>query len=567
MGDMVMEKIGKKLAGEIAAALLVMGVAVCSVWPMVQNPSRVADYGKDGELIIWIINQNVRKLFPQNSDNVRVSERQRLGVFDGNIFYPYKNVLTYSDMFWPTSILTAIPFLVTKNPATAFGWAMIIGQVATMLIIYGWWREMTGNKWAAAVSAIALGLAQFRWHYQVHLQMWGMQWWLLGLWLCWRWLKNGKGWQLFMGAVLIGLQAWESVLPVYFAGAVLLVLSVFHLTPGPSPYFRGGGLKIAGAVVLAGMIALMPILAYWGVSRDFDYQRSIRDAAHNGVSVDEIYPWFGSWGFGVLLIVALLKLSPSFIPPLKVRGGNGGVMKDVWWLVGVMILGLVMALGPTLKWGGKTVKIAGRFAVPLPYAAIYYTVPGFGALRTPSRWIWLFGWAGSGLIAMGFYNTLLRPPLASRGGFLGGDIKRVIVVGGAIAVAVAGGVHLTKFRDIPVPKDFPAVTGWLAQQEGQVVAYLPMGDENTETERMLYSLVDGKVLVNGFSGFMPPERQKLVEKLKGDKWEAGGIEELKKLGTDWVVVDKEKAQNYKTMLEKEGLREVYSDERWEVYKW
>jgi len=533
MGDMVMEKIGKKITGEIAAILLVLGVAVWSVWPMVQNPSRVADYGKDGELIVWIINQNVQKLFPQNSDNVRVTERQRWGVFDGNIFYPYKNVLAYSEMFWPTSILTAIPSLVTKNPAVAFGWAMTLGQVATVIIVYGWWREMTGNKWAAAVSAIALGLAQFRWHYQVHLQMWGMEWWLLGLWLFWRWMKNGKTWQMYAGAALIGIQAWESVLPVYFAAAIFGVMFVIL-----KPVVSMKKLLLTGAI--AGLVMLPPALAYQGVTRDFNYQRSIRDAAHNGVSVDEIYPWFGSWGYGILLVAAIVLLIKHKSSP------------NVRWMAAVMILGLVMALGPTLKWSGKTVKIAGRFAVPLPYAAAYYTVPGFGALRTPSRWIWLAGWAGSGLIAVALSRLSKRKTLG---------------ITGALIVTIAGGVHLTKFRDIQAPENFPAVTEWLSRQEGNIVAYLPIGDENTETERMLFSLSDGKTLINGFSGFMPPERQKLTEKLMGDKWDTTGIEELKSLGTDWVVVDKEKAQNYEAVLKENDLTKEYSDERWEVYRW
>lgn len=550
---MVMEKIGKKIILEIGAVLLVVAVAFWSVWPVVKNPARVPDFGKDGEFIIWVINQNARKIFPENvSGTIREKQEDRLGVFDGNIFYPYKNVLAYSEMFWPTSLLVALPVLIAKNPTAAFGWAMAAGQILTMLVVYGWWREMTGNKWAAAVSAIALGLAQFRWHYQVHLQMWGMQWWLLGLWLLWRWLKNRKDWQLYTGAILLGIQAWESVLPVYFSAAIAVVYLAVNFKFSTSKINLK---KVVLSGIIAGLIMLPPVLAYRGVSREFNYERSIREAAHNGVSVDEIYPWFGSWGYGVLLAAAIIIL----ITKSKIKDGKTSDKKrEIRWMVVVMILGLVMALGPTLKWGGKTVKI-GEVPIPLPYAAAYYTVPGFGALRTPSRWIWVFGWAGSGLIAIVIGKVVSSGSKNKTG--------KAITVAGALIVAVAGGVHLTQYRGILKPENYPTVTKWLSQQEGKVVVYLPMGDENIETDRMLFSLSAGKALINGFSGFMPPERQMLVSKLSGEKWDKEGISELKTLGTDWVVVDKEKANNNEAMLINNGLKKTYSDIRWEVYKW
>ena len=185
---------------------------------------------------------------------------------------------------------------------------------------------------------------------------------------------------------MLGLQVWESLLPVYFSG---LVLSAKCLGLRPKIQIK----KMLAAGVIWAAVAAVPLLAYWGVAWEFGYKRSIREAAHNGLSVDELGSIYESPGLYVLLAVAVLKIK---------RVGQAK------WLAAVVVISAVMALGPVLKWGGKTVKVGGRIPIPLPYAAAYYTVAGFGELQTPSRWIWLSGWAASGLIALGLKNYNLR---------------------------------------------------------------------------------------------------------------------------------------------------------------
>ncbi len=134
--------------------VIVVAVAIASVWPMVKNPSRVADFGSDGVLLIWIMNQ------PK--------------LFTGNNFYPYKNTLAYSDRHLLSQLATRLPVLLAHNPAASAGFAMILGQVLTMVVVYLWWTYLFKNSWAAVVAAVALGLSQIRFEYQVHLQMWSM---------------------------------------------------------------------------------------------------------------------------------------------------------------------------------------------------------------------------------------------------------------------------------------------------------------------------------------------------------------------------------------------------------
>ncbi len=440
-------------------SVLVIWVAVWSVWPMVRNQHLITNIGSDGWLITWIMNQ------PAFS-------------FQGNAFYPYKNVLAYSDMFKVSRVVGGGSFART----------MVVGQLATMLVVYWWWSRLFKNDGAAAVGAVALGLSQIRWEYQVHMQMWSMQYWLIGSWLVGSWFTDNKKWKLYLGVVLLGLQIYESPLPVYFAAAVLgMGLWVW-------------GLKVNKHLVVAAMMFLAVVFpavrVYGSVAREFNFRRDIREAAHNSISVNDLWGKFWSPGLVVLLAVAAL------------RGRSGKGRK---WLTATLVFGLVMAMGPVVKWQGKTVKIFNT-PIPLPYAAAYYVVPGWQGFRTPSRWLWLSAFAASGLIALG---------LAKR--------ERGVAWGAVVCVAVAvvGGTKLT--RVVELPQKIPAVYQWLKNQPGKIVLEVPAyswPQEQIEVERMYYSLMTGKTLVNGFSGFTPP----LVYKLAADP--IGNIPS----GTDYVVV-------------------------------
>ena len=515
----------KSWRGEAAAILLVVVVAIWSVWPVVLRPGRVADFGKDGELIIWIVNQSIQKLHFGNTWGREGS------FFDGNIFYPYKNVLAYSDMFIVSAFWGMVPVWLTGDPAAVSGAIMTLGQVLTMLIVYLWWRQMTGKKWAAMVGVIALGLSQIRWHYQVHLQMWSMQYWLVASWLVISWLeesKRKKTWKLYLGAGILGMQVWESVLPVYFAGLILGAWIIFNFKfLILNQFFNSEMLKnILLAVLVFGMVAFLPMRVYRQVSRDFNFTRSIREAANGGMSIDDLWGRFFSPGLYLLLLVAIVKISKTeFLNPKQIPNPKSQhYQKETKWLAAVLIMGLVMAMGPVVKWQGDTVKIAGKYPIPLPYAAAYYLVPGMPAFRTPSRWIWVAAWAASGLIAIAIAQT-------QNSKF---KIQNLGIIA-AMVVAVVGGTGLTDYRDVPKPEEYPSVYQWLSVQPGRVIVELPAGDENVEADRMLFSLVHGKNLLNGFSGFMPPERRRFLDKLNQEWPSESTTEELKRLGVDWVV--------------------------------
>lgn len=412
---------------------------------MVQNPSQVTDYGSDGVLLIWIINQ--KKLF------------------DGNIFYPNQHTLAYADRQLLTHFSTRLLVQLHANPAVAFGYALIVGQLLTMTAIYLWWVYVFKNPGAAVIATVAVGLSQIRFEYQVHLQMWSMQYWILGTLLLWQSFQRPSPIKIYLGALFLGLQFWESPLPVYFA-VLILGVGYWLLRPKLTKHHLLG-------MVLAGVILAPLAKVYLDVSREFHFVRDIREAAHNAISVNDLWRHFASPGLYLLAIVAFWGRR------LRTR-----------WLWVVLGASLILALGPALKWNSRTIKV-GSLPIPMPYALAYYVVPGFEGLRTPSRWLFVSAFATSGLAAAGFARHRFSK----------------LQVGACLLVAVVGGTSVSHVKALPAPQAYPPVYQWLKSQPGKVIVELPVftwPNEETEIYRMLYSLGHGKVLVNGYSGFTPP---------------------------------------------------------------
>ena len=492
---------------KIYPVAVMIGVAIWSVWPIIRCRDCIADYGKDGQLITWIINNSGQNLYGFFTGGEK-------GLFGGNIFYPYKDVLAYSDMFFVTGLVTYPLTILTHSKHLVSSTGIVAGQMATMMVIYFWWSKISKNNWAAVIGTTAFGVSQIRMEYQVHLQMWGLQYMLIAIWLITEWLEDKKNRKLYLGAGILGLQAWESLLPVYFA---ILVLSAKYLVLRQKIQIK----KLLLAGVFFGLISALPLAAYWGVGREFNFRRDIREAAHNSISTNDIWGKFGSPGLYVLLAVAIWQLLKSQRTKNEMQIKPESQNPNVKWLGLVLAASLIMALGPVLKWQGETVKIGGEIPVPLPYAAAYYLIPGFDALRTPSRWMWVAGWAASGLVALGINSIRFSTGLI-----------------GLMLVAVIGGMRIANVRNLPSYETMPEVYRRLEKMPGKVVLEVPMGDENIETDRMIYSLFHGKTLVNGFSGYTPPGYREMAGWVN-DGLSKDEISRLGDMGVEYVIYNQD----------------------------
>ncbi|OGM66447.1 hypothetical protein A2962_02965 [Candidatus Woesebacteria bacterium RIFCSPLOWO2_01_FULL_39_61] len=515
--------------------LFLVAVALWSVWPVAAKIKSSLPIGHEDVLLTWIINENIEKI-PNDIPNL----------FNGNIFFPYKNTMAYSDLFLPSSLISFFPVKMLGSYLVAFNFSLILGQILTALVVYLWFKELTKDTSASILGSVAFIFSQIRMHYYVHIHTFIFQWLFLSFFFLWKYTKDNKPWRLYAASIFLILQFWESPLPVFwiFSFAAILLLPKFDKLKQNLKH-----ILLASAMVI---FATLPLInAYYSVSNQFNYVRSIREAAHFALSPDSLITTFFSPGLFVLSVISIVFL-------VKNKFNKKDI--ELKWILPLFSIGLIMALGPVLKWQGGTVKLFGNIFIPLPYGIFYYVIPGFGALRTPSRWLILFAFSLSALIALALSKYR-------------GKYKRFLFLLG-LMLAIFGGTRIQKVTPIPNTDNYPPVYKWLKDAEGDAVLELPIytsadgSKYPLEFYRMLYSLYHKKNLVNGASGFDPPPWQNLVKDISEVFPDSILEKRLRETGVDYVIVHKnqygiEKLKELSIWVEK---RVVYEDKNTQVIK-
>jgi hypothetical protein len=190
---------------------------------------------------------------------------------------------------------------------------------------------------------------------------------------------------------------------------------------------------------------------------------------------------------------------------MVVRGrvtGSLAALQPVAIARGFCALGLasfVLSLGPILQVAGH------RLPVPLPYAALYFLIPGFTAMRAPGRFAGLVLIVGLVFAAWGF--DAIRQRITGR---LGRGLLFATTLALAGVLAWSSPIPLVT---LPTADELPAAHRWIAQQPGEfAILELPMPaseaeEQERDARRQVWILYHGKRRVDGVSGFSSPAHE------------------------------------------------------------
>jgi len=526
--------IGRKLVNIFPFTLLLI-VGLWSIWPALVNFRDGLIYLGDDILIVWILNQTIGKI-PNNL----------LNIFQGNIFFPFKNTMVYSVMLVPSAFLSYLPVIITKSYISAFNFTLIFSQILTLAISYLWFKDMTKDRWASLIGSLVLATSQIHMHYIAHLHEFNLGYMLGTLWMVWKFTSEKKVRFLYFAGLLFAIQFWENPLAAY---RLLIPISYFVFTNSKLFVSKIRHLLAVGFLAL---VILSPYLwAYVIFYTQFDYVRPIREAAHFSMSINEIFEHFFSPALFGLFVLSLLLIQS------KKRSDNRIFHFALFNAVSAFIL----ALGPVLKWQGNTFKVFGKIFLPLPYVFLYYLLPGFQSDRTPSRWMLT--------VALGMTLTLVYAISTYQG-----KMRKVLIIS-SFLIVLFGGQRISNEVKSPVMSEYPKVYSWLSTQGGDAILEYPMytwadGNDNYRKEmyRMYYSLKHKKNLVNGASGYFPDEWQKLVAEVSLKFPDSALVDKIGLMGVDYIIIHKSDIKS--DTLEKINLWGksgfVYSDEFDIVYK-
>lgn len=230
------------------------------------------------------------------------------------------------------------------------------------------------------------------------------------------------------------------------------------------------------------------------------------------------------------LKLLLERITRGHFPRLKFSF-NSPVARFYFW---VLLLSFLFSLGPIIHSHGNKIFHYG------PYTYLYQYIPGFDGLRVPGRFIVLFALGLSVLVGYGMVNLLNRTDK---------PWGKILIAG------TAASLILFEYASFPIPmvrvptgQSIPGVYHWLARQKGDFpLLELPLPGGQTsvwlEARRLYFSTIHWKKLVNGYSGYFPPDYDFLYQKgMKGFPTK-DSVDLVKKRGIKYLIIHFDEYEN------------------------
>jgi hypothetical protein len=440
-----------------------------------------------------------------------------LDLFDANIFHPARGTLAFSDAMLLEGLVAAPLHWAGVRPVLIYNVLLILGFVGSGCGMYVLARYLTGSGGPALVSAAVFTMAPYRIEHFMHLELQWAMWVPLTFWALHRAVDLSSWRHGVLGGMFFSLQALSCV---YYGAFLGLTLVLFV----PLLLFLSKGLLAARAVfpLLAGAaVAFMLTIPYAGVYVEVGASVGSRGAEEiarysaraasflAGSPSSLIWAWTAAWGG------AELNLFPGLTAVLLAMGAAASrTRRWVVLYVSVAVLAVMMAFGSNL-WA---------------YRWLLDRVDLLHGLRSPSRFAILACAALAVLAGLGIQSLRMR--LSSRGP------SQALVVPCAIGLMLVdyanGGMHLTE------PDVRPAtVYSALGELPPGVVLELPLPKldalPGADVLYTAWSTSHWRPLVNGYSGYHPPEYLRTVARMENfpDDW---SIAQLRSLDVRYIVV-------------------------------
>jgi hypothetical protein len=488
---------------ELASLVLFAILAVLHTWPLATSPGTLsrndnADTVLNEWTLAWVSHALVTS---------------PLHLFDGNIYYPEKRTVAFSEHMLPQSLLVAPVLWLGGSPVLAYNLALLAGFALT-----GWafshlvWR-WTGS-WPAGL--IAGSLAAFNSHSFTrfgHLQAQHIEFLPLALMALDRLLREPAARQAVSLACWMALQSLTSG---YYLAFTAISMVAAALARPIECLERRRLVALGGAAVAASLVLLPFVWPYIEVSREHGFVRSLADTQRYSAALKDY----------AITTARLHWTWVQFVYP------GAALFPGV---LGILLAGTSIATGTAFKdrrarmWTAvAVVTFCLSFGVKFPlYAAVYHLLPPLHAVRNVSRFgqVTLLALAVLGGFGAAWWLGKLQTRLA-RGAVA---VLLLVVVQ---AEAWHAPVRYSTFTGIP------RINRTLAGQHGAAV-YLPYYGRLGQPRHapyMLASTAHWLPILNGFSGFEPASTYRHAEHLATFP-DTASIAYLRSLGVRFVVVE------------------------------
>ena len=459
------------------AAVIFVALAVAMTWPLARNLDRAVSDPGDPFINTWILDWDWYATF-----------HQPLSLFHANAFHPAKYSLAYSENLYAIAVLlfplraAGVGALAASNLALMAGFAFC-GFAAYLLGL-----RLTGSWPAGMAAGVFYAFVPFRFVHLPHLQhVWG-GWLPLLLLALLRYAEKPTRRRAIVFAAVFVLNGLTNIHYLLFGAFATAVTALLLL---PRPTWRELAFAMTGA-----LLVLAPFLyPYAAVVKLYGMQRGVEEVSRFSAVA-------GDWLPGTT--EAERKLFPGALTYLACIGALIAARKRTAYVALALLWIVIGFLG----------SLGLNFEL---HTFLFGAVPGFRAIRVPARW------AVIAYVGMAILIALLAQAMPRRWRWIVPMLFTIHLWGGPVRWYLFD----------PKP---PEVYTWLAKQEVRGVAELPLEWMASDYEYMLHSTIHRKPMINGISGFAPPQRVELSRMSKEVPIPDAFLDKLRESQVDTIII-------------------------------
>ncbi len=468
----------------LAPALACLLLAIVHTWPLASAPGTLSrnDNG-DAQLNEWILAWVAHQL-----------PRVPAHLFQGNIFYPSRDTLAFSEPLIVPALLGAPVAWLGGSPVLVSNLLMIAGLALTAFAGYGLVYRWTGDRLAGMLAGSAFAFNTHTLSRLAHIQglhLYGLA---LALLAVDRLLAAPRARDgLWLAASMVVLAYTSGYLLVF--GAVMVAVAAAARIPDWAPRWRTV-IPALGLAAGASALAILPLwLPYRRVALDQGMVRSLAGVAEYSASLRGYLAAAGTFHYSAWSHRFFVDPVDSFFP---------GVV--------VLLLAIVALGGVWTRGDAPLLRLTRRRVVMLLAIALAGVVLSLGT-RTP-----VYGWVYAvfpplrGLRAAARFGNLFLLAMAVLAG-VGAAALRARYPGSRMAAAsVAALVVAVNAEALRAPIEYrvfqgvPRIYGLLADEPRVILAEVPFYPRQAvfeNAEYVLNSTAHWRPLMNGYSGYTP----------------------------------------------------------------
>ena len=495
----------KSASRSAGIALLFVALTVAMTWPQATRLSTQVHDSDDALLSIWRISW-IAHILPESPTDL----------LNGNIFYPEKRTLAYTDSVLLEGFAAAPLIWAGVSPVTTYNLLLLLS-----IALSGWamWRYafyLTGHQGAAILAGIAFAFVPFRFDHFHHLELQATIFLPLTLLYFERTLESGSQRDAALMTSAYVAEVFSCIYYSIFLATALVPIAAVRLWQMPAEA-RARVVRVTVPAAIIGLLVVTPYAAAYAMNRENLGERVESDirlysaTLWNYLATTKANVIYGGWSaaFGQ----AERFLFPGIIATALAACGIYALDRRRATLVAIGAFGFVISLG---------------LNTPV-YDVLRWLLIPYRGLRAPARASMLVYIA---LAALGAYGWARLTRGRSR------SFTSIATIAVAALMLVEFRTRLDRWLTLP---EKPAeVYQWLAALPRSVVAEVPLAradrlDRTWDSVYMFNSTWHWQPIVNGYSGFFPRSFIELAEHATGFP-DDRSLAYLRSRGVEYVII-------------------------------